>query len=85
AAAGKGSIAIGSATEAEGENSVVIGKESKTKKLSDMSNNESNGKEKMKISEEVRTRLMKKSENEDLSGSKATVILGASSIATGKH
>ncbi|WP_261659612.1 YadA-like family protein [Fusobacterium necrophorum] len=89
AAAGKGSIAIGSATEAEGENSVVIGKESKTKKLSDMNNNESNGKEKMKISEEVKTRLMKKSESEDLSGSndslEATVILGASSIATGKH
>ncbi|MDK4521825.1 YadA-like family protein [Fusobacterium necrophorum] len=89
AAAGKGSIAIGSSTEAEGENSVVIGKESKTKKLSDMNNNESNGKEKMKISEEVKTRLMKNPENEALSGSnnslEATVILGASSIATGKH
>lgn len=84
AAAGKGSIAIGSATEAEGENSVVIGKESKIRKLGDVED-----KDKMKILEEVKTRLMKNSENEASSGSnnslEATVILGASSIATGKY
>lgn len=84
AAAGKGSIAIGSATEAEGANSVVIGKESKIRKLGDVED-----KDKMKILEEVKTRLMKNSENEASSGSnnslEATVILGASSIATGKY
>ncbi len=84
AAAGKGSIAIGSSTEAEGENSVVIGKESKIRKLGDIED-----KDKMKILEEVKTRLMKNSENEASSGSnnslEATVILGASSIATGKY
>ncbi|CAL7905554.1 YadA-like C-terminal domain protein [Fusobacterium necrophorum subsp. funduliforme] len=89
AAIKEGSIAIGSETEADGKNSVVIGKDSKTKKLNDMNSNKDNGKEKMKISEEVKTRLMKNPENEALSGSnnslEATVILGASSIATGKH
>ncbi|RXZ68549.1 hypothetical protein EPT53_09565 [Fusobacterium necrophorum] len=91
AAAGKGSVAIGSATEAEGENSVVIGKESKTKKLSDINNNESNGKEKLKISDEVKQRLMKTTENgissqpNQINSLEASVILGASSIATGQY
>lgn len=89
AAIKEGSIAIGSETEADGKNSVVIGKDSKTKKLNDMNSNKDNGKEKMKISEEVKTRLMKNPENEALSGSnnslEATVILGASSIATGQY
>ncbi|WP_261790424.1 YadA-like family protein [Fusobacterium necrophorum] len=84
AAAGKGSIAIGSATETEGENSIVIGTKSKIRKLEDMKDED-----KMKILEGVKTRLMKNSENEASLGSnnslEATVILGASSIATGKH
>lgn len=90
AAAGKGSIAIGSATEAEGENSVVIGQGSKIKKLQDMNNNGSNGKE-TKILDEVKQRLMKTTENgvssqlNQTNLLEASVILGASSIATGKH
>ncbi|MDY6172163.1 MAG: YadA-like family protein [Fusobacterium necrophorum] len=84
AAAGKGSIAIGSATETEGENSIVIGTKSKIRKLEDMKDED-----KMKILEGVKTRLMKNSENEASPGSnnslEATVILGASSIATGKY
>ncbi len=90
AAAGKGSIAIGSATEAEGENSVVIGQGSKIKKLQDMNNNGSNGKE-TKILDEVKQRLMKTTENgvssqlNQTNLLEASVILGASSIATGKY
>lgn len=84
AAAGKGSIAIGSATEVEGENSVVIGKKSKIRKLEDIKD-----KDKMKILEGVKTRLMKNPENgissESNNSLEATVVLGASSIATGRH
>lgn len=87
AAIEEGSIAIGSETEADGKNSVVIGKDSKTKKLDEMKNNEL--KDKMKISDEVKTRLMKTTENGDLQTNnnflEASVILGASSIATGKY
>lgn len=87
AAIEEGSIAIGSETEADGKNSIVIGKDSKTKKLDEMKNNEL--KDKMKISDEVKTRLMKTTENGALQTNnnflEASVILGASSIATGKH
>lgn len=89
AAVGKGSIAIGSATEAEGENSVVIGKESKIKKLEEMGNGGTTEKEKLKILDEVKTRLMKNSENgtsqTNTNSLDAAVILGPSSIATGKY
>lgn len=87
AAIEEGSIAIGSETEADGKNSVVIGKNSKSKKLDEMKNNES--KDKMKILDEVKTRLMKNSENgtsqTNTNSLDAAVILGPSSIATGKY
>ncbi|RXZ27621.1 hypothetical protein EPT55_05795 [Fusobacterium necrophorum] len=89
AAIKEGSIAIGSETEADGKNSVVIGQKSKIKELKDMNKNGNNGKETMKISEEVKNRLMKITENGALQTNnnflEASVILGASSIATGQY
>ncbi|WP_442486481.1 YadA-like family protein [Fusobacterium necrophorum] len=91
AAIKEGSIAIGSETESDGKNSVVIGQGSKIKELKDMKKNEDNGKETMKISDEVKQRLMKTTENgissqpNHINSLEASVILGASSIATGKY